>query len=98
MVQVIILARESGLKLELSDIPIQSLVPDQLKVRKNLINVDLSRRLLVCICISDLFSGALCQDVTSADEFMKQLHHYDQDLAKQRQEAEATGEVSTSKF
>lgn len=29
---------------------------------------------------------------------MKRLHHYDQDLAKQRQEAEATGEVSTSKL
>ncbi|XP_042035497.1 bifunctional aspartokinase/homoserine dehydrogenase, chloroplastic-like isoform X1 [Salvia splendens] len=61
--KVIILARESGLKLELSDIPIQSLVPEQLK------------------------------DVVSAEEFMEQLHKYDPDLAKQRQEAEATGEV-----
>lgn len=33
MLQVIILARESGLKLELSDIPVQSLVPDLLRVR-----------------------------------------------------------------
>lgn len=31
--QVIILARESGLKLELSDIPVQSLVPEPLRVR-----------------------------------------------------------------
>ncbi|KAK6116728.1 hypothetical protein DH2020_049548 [Rehmannia glutinosa] len=61
--KVIILARESGLKLELSDIPVQSLVPDPLK------------------------------DCVSADEFMQQLPQYDQDLAKQRQEAEATGEV-----
>ncbi|KAH6833981.1 aspartate homoserine dehydrogenase i [Perilla frutescens var. hirtella] len=61
--KVIILARESGLKLELSDIPVQSLVPDPLK------------------------------DVASAEEYMQQLHLYDQDLAKQRQEAEATGEV-----
>ncbi|PIN22328.1 Homoserine dehydrogenase [Handroanthus impetiginosus] len=61
--KVIILARESGLKLELSDIPVQSLVPDPLK------------------------------DCASAEEFMQQLPQYDQDLAKQRQEAEATGEV-----
>ncbi|KAL3641498.1 Bifunctional aspartokinase/homoserine dehydrogenase 1, chloroplastic [Castilleja foliolosa] len=61
--KVIILARESGLKLELSDIPVQSLVPGQLK------------------------------DCVSAQEFMQKLPDYDQDMAKQRQEAEATGEV-----
>ncbi|CAA0809832.1 Bifunctional aspartokinase/homoserine dehydrogenase 2- chloroplastic [Striga hermonthica] len=61
--KVIILARESGLKLELSDIPVQSLVPDPLK------------------------------GCTSAEEFMQQLPQYDQDMAKQRQEAEAAGEV-----
>lgn len=33
LLQVIILARESGLKLELSDIPVQSLVPEPLRVR-----------------------------------------------------------------
>lgn len=32
VVQVIILARESGLKLDLSDLPIRSLVPEPLKV------------------------------------------------------------------
>ena len=37
MLQVIILARESGLKLELSDIPEKSLVPEPLKVRTNLV-------------------------------------------------------------
>lgn len=38
MLQVIILARESGLKLELSDIPEKSLVPEPLRVRINLVN------------------------------------------------------------
>lgn len=35
-IQVIILARESGLKLELSDIPVESLVPEQLRVKSDL--------------------------------------------------------------
>ncbi|KAK4391329.1 Bifunctional aspartokinase/homoserine dehydrogenase 1, chloroplastic [Sesamum angolense] len=61
--KVIILARESGLKLELADIPVQSLVPEPLK------------------------------DSASPEEFMEKLPQYDQDLAKQRQEAEAAGEV-----
>lgn len=34
--QVIILARESGLKLELSDIPVENLVPESLKVKSDL--------------------------------------------------------------
>lgn len=34
VLQVIILARESGLKLELSDVPVENLVPEQL-VRTN---------------------------------------------------------------
>ncbi|XP_020548244.1 bifunctional aspartokinase/homoserine dehydrogenase, chloroplastic isoform X2 [Sesamum indicum] len=61
--KVIILARESGMKLELSDIPVQSLVPEPLK------------------------------DSSSVEEFLQQLPQYNQDLAKQRQEAEASGEV-----
>ncbi|KAL2520253.1 Bifunctional aspartokinase/homoserine dehydrogenase 2 [Forsythia ovata] len=61
--KVIILARESGLKLELSDIPVQSLVPEPLKVS------------------------------ASAEEFLQKLPQFDQDLAKQRQEAEAAGNV-----
>ncbi|XP_051139168.1 bifunctional aspartokinase/homoserine dehydrogenase 1, chloroplastic-like [Andrographis paniculata] len=61
--KVIILARECGLKLELSDIPVKSLVPDQLK------------------------------DCPSAEEFLLQLPQYDEDLAKQRHQAEAAGEV-----
>ncbi|XP_016472119.1 bifunctional aspartokinase/homoserine dehydrogenase, chloroplastic [Nicotiana tabacum] len=61
--KVIILARESGLHLELSDIPVQSLVPEPLR------------------------------DCASAEEFMQQLPQFDQQLAKQRQEAEDAGEV-----
>ncbi|CAI9754276.1 unnamed protein product [Fraxinus pennsylvanica] len=61
--KVIILARESRLKLELSDIPVQSLVPEPLKAS------------------------------ASTEEFMQQLPTFDQDLAKQRQEAEAAGDV-----
>lgn len=61
--KVIILARECGLKIELSDIPVNSLVPDRLK------------------------------DCASAEEFMLQLPQHDQEWAKERQEAEVTGEV-----
>ncbi|KAA3468445.1 bifunctional aspartokinase/homoserine dehydrogenase 2, chloroplastic-like [Gossypium australe] len=62
--KVIILARESGLKLELSDIPVQTLVPEPLRA------------------------------TASAEEFMKQLPEFDKDLAKERQDAEESGEVS----
>ncbi|KAK9271152.1 hypothetical protein L1049_026741 [Liquidambar formosana] len=61
--KVIILARESGLKLELSDIPVESLVPEPLRVN------------------------------ASAEEFMRQLPQFDQDLAKKRQDAEDAGDV-----
>ncbi|KAK8342851.1 hypothetical protein V6Z12_A08G259300 [Gossypium hirsutum] len=61
--KVIILARESGLKLELSDIPVQTLVPEPLRA------------------------------TASAEEFMKQLPEFDKDLAKERQDAEESGEV-----
>ncbi|CAN6913274.1 unnamed protein product, partial [Brassica oleracea] len=61
--KVIILARESGLKLDLSDLPIRSLVPEPLK------------------------------GCTSAEEFMEKLPQYDGDLAKERLEAENSGEV-----
>nr|CAN82421.1 hypothetical protein VITISV_034964 [Vitis vinifera] len=61
--KVIILARESGLKLELADTPVQSLVPEPLRA------------------------------TASADEFMQQLPQYDEDLAKQLQDAEDAGEV-----
>ncbi|RVW82935.1 Bifunctional aspartokinase/homoserine dehydrogenase 2, chloroplastic [Vitis vinifera] len=63
ILQVIILARESGLKLELADTPVQSLVPEPLRA------------------------------TASADEFMQQLPQYDEDLAKQLQDAEDAGEV-----
>ncbi|XP_057993858.1 bifunctional aspartokinase/homoserine dehydrogenase 1, chloroplastic isoform X1 [Hevea brasiliensis] len=61
--KVIILARESGLKLELSDIPVQSLVPEPLRAS------------------------------ASAEEFIEQLPQFDQDMAKERQEAEDSGDV-----
>ncbi|XP_022718399.1 bifunctional aspartokinase/homoserine dehydrogenase 1, chloroplastic isoform X5 [Durio zibethinus] len=61
--KVIILARESGLKLELSDIPVQSLVPEPLRA------------------------------TASAEDFMEQLPQFDKDLARERQEAEESGEV-----
>ncbi|KAK0576084.1 hypothetical protein LWI29_011606 [Acer saccharum] len=61
--KVIILARESGLKLELADLPIQSLVPEPLRA------------------------------CASVGEFMEKLPQFDQDLAKERQQAEDAGEV-----
>ncbi|XP_050216579.1 bifunctional aspartokinase/homoserine dehydrogenase 1, chloroplastic-like [Mercurialis annua] len=61
--KVIILARESGLKLELSDIPVRSLVPEPLRA------------------------------TASAEEFMTELPKFDQDMAKERQEAEEDGDV-----
>jgi aspartokinase/homoserine dehydrogenase 1 len=61
--KVIILARESGLRLELSDIPVKSLVPEALR------------------------------SCSSADEFMQKLPSFDQDWDRQRDEAEAAGEV-----
>ncbi|XP_044511708.1 bifunctional aspartokinase/homoserine dehydrogenase 1, chloroplastic-like [Mangifera indica] len=61
--KVIILAREAGLKLELSDLPVHSLVPEPLRA------------------------------CASAEEFMKQLPQYDQELANERKEAEDAGEV-----
>ncbi|MCD7457277.1 Homoserine dehydrogenase [Datura stramonium] len=61
--KVIILARESGLDLELSDIPVQSLVPEPLRA------------------------------TASAEDFLLDLPKFDQELSKQRQEAEDEGEV-----
>lgn len=45
-----------------------------------------------------LFCDAWLQDSSSAEEFMQQLPQYDQDLAKQRHEAEATEEVRNFKL
>ncbi|CAA7061285.1 unnamed protein product [Microthlaspi erraticum] len=61
--KVTILARESGLKLDLESLPVQSLVPKPL------------------------------QACASAEEFMEKLPQFDEELSKQRQEAEAAGEV-----
>ncbi|KAL0915407.1 hypothetical protein M5K25_015819 [Dendrobium thyrsiflorum] len=61
--KVIILARESNLKLELSDIPVQSLVPEQLRA------------------------------CSSAEEFLQKLPNFDDDFSKERNDAEAKGEV-----
>ncbi|CAH2034693.1 unnamed protein product [Thlaspi arvense] len=61
--KVTILARESGLKLDLDGLPVQNLVPKPL------------------------------QACASAEEFMQKLPQFDEELSKQRQEAEASGEV-----
>ncbi|XP_068654199.1 bifunctional aspartokinase/homoserine dehydrogenase 1, chloroplastic-like [Aristolochia californica] len=61
--KVIILARESGLKLELTDIPVQSLVPEPLR------------------------------ESASAADFMKHLPEFDGEMERNRQKAEAAGEV-----
>uniref|UniRef100_A0A2N9IMX8 ACT domain-containing protein n=1 Tax=Fagus sylvatica TaxID=28930 RepID=A0A2N9IMX8_FAGSY len=61
--KVIILARESGLRLELSGIPVESLVPEPLRAS------------------------------ASAEEFMQQLPHFDQEMSKKLQDAEDAGEV-----
>ncbi|XP_042432339.1 bifunctional aspartokinase/homoserine dehydrogenase 1, chloroplastic-like [Zingiber officinale] len=61
--KVIILARESGLKLELSDIPVRSLVPEPLRA------------------------------CSSSEEFMQQLSNFDTEFSKEREDAEAAGEV-----
>ncbi|KAI3878928.1 hypothetical protein MKX03_037325 [Papaver bracteatum] len=61
--KVIILARESGLRLELSDIQVDSLVPEPLKAS------------------------------ASAEEFLRRLPEFDQEIAKKRLDAEAAGEV-----
>ncbi|XP_059299475.1 bifunctional aspartokinase/homoserine dehydrogenase 1, chloroplastic-like [Lycium ferocissimum] len=61
--KVIILARESGLDLELSNIPVQSLVPEPLRA------------------------------TASAEDFLLHLPKFDQELSKQREEAEDEGEV-----
>ncbi|EHA8589202.1 putative Bifunctional aspartokinase/homoserine dehydrogenase 1, chloroplastic [Cocos nucifera] len=61
--KVIILARESGLKLELSDILVQSLVSEPLRA------------------------------CSSAEEYMQQLPNFDEDVTKERNDAEAAGEV-----
>lgn len=39
-------------------------------------------------------SDSLSQESASAEKFLEQLPQYDQELAKQRKEAEADGEVS----
>ncbi|TXG53513.1 hypothetical protein EZV62_022682 [Acer yangbiense] len=74
--KVIILARESGLKLELADLPVQSLVPEPFKSKKQY--------------FSFLDSIEVC---ASVGEFMEKLPQFDQDLAKERQQAEDAGEV-----
>ncbi|CAE5958965.1 unnamed protein product [Arabidopsis arenosa] len=61
--KVTILARESGLKLDLEGLPVQNLVPKPL------------------------------QACASAEEFMEKLPQFDEELSKQREEAEAAGEV-----
>jgi len=61
--KALVIARESGLELELKDIQVEPVVPEELA------------------------------EITSADEFVKQLPSYDQTFAKKVQQAEANGQV-----
>lgn len=45
-----------------------------------------------------VFIGWLMQATASAEEFMKKLPQFDKDLARERQDAEESGEVSISSF
>ncbi|XP_020275624.1 bifunctional aspartokinase/homoserine dehydrogenase 1, chloroplastic-like isoform X1 [Asparagus officinalis] len=88
--KVIILARESGLKLELSDIKIANLVPEPLRVRlthKYAISFLLENgRFLTLLLV-------YFQSSSSAEEFMRELPNFDGDMSKQQHDADAAGEV-----
>lgn len=90
---MIILARESGLKLELSDIPVQNLVPEPLRVRTNFVNHREIYRVHKYTFDMDI-PMILLQASASAEEFLQQLPQYDQDMTNNRQVAEDAGEVS----
>lgn len=87
---MIILARESGLRLDLADLPIRSLVPEPLKVH---LCIYLSKSAEKSLFLHLMFFFIYFQGCASAEEFMEKLPQYDEDIAKERLEAENSGEV-----
>ena len=93
VLQVIILARESGLKLELSDIPVENLVPEPLRVRTNFINYAVLSNSMY-FCNENGYLDDFMQVSASTQEFMQKLPKFDQDFSKKQEDADAAGEVS----
>lgn len=89
VLQVIILARESGLKLELSDIPVENLVPEPLRVRTNFINYA-----VMYFCTKHGYLDDFMQVSASTQEFMQKLPKFDQEFSKKQEDADTAGEVS----
>lgn len=94
VLQVIILARESGLKLELSDIPVENLVPEQLRVRANFFNYAVLSNNIYSYTQNDTL--VISQASASAEEFMQKLPNFDHEISKKQEDADTAGEVSNN--
>lgn len=93
VLQVIILARESGLKLELSDIPVENLVPEPLRVRTDFINYTVLSNSMY-FCTKHGYLDDFMQVSASTQEFMQKLPKFDQEFSKKQEDADTAGEVS----
>lgn len=85
--QVVILARECGLQLELDDIKVQSLVPKPLQVCMHY------HMLSLLLFMFKYLKASLLQELSSIDEFLNELPNFDEQMESQRKDAEASGEV-----